>query len=119
MKIIDDIDYSFITHMTSEKGCHINLEGSIDQNKERVAFIEGQNGSIEIPMFNRIEEYTMIIKNHRIRKEFPIVGDDMTYEIFSFIHDVKNKQIQSTLHSLEDSKKILEIQEQIKRSLSL
>ena len=72
---------------------------------------------IEIPMFNRIIDYK-IIKNDGtvVERNYPIIGDDMTMEIQCFIDDVRAHKTESALHSLEDTKRILELTEIIREA---
>ena len=93
----------------------IDIVGGV--NKERLAIIEGEFGKIEIPMFNRIIDYK-IIKNDGtvVERNYPIIGDDMTMEIQCFIDDVRAHKTESALHSLEDTKRILELTEIIREA---
>lgn len=115
-KMVNDIDYHFETDLLFENGVKATIEGAIDRNKERYALIQGTNGSIMVPNFNRVIDYTIDINNEKTTKHYPIHGDDMTMEIQALIDDVNNKLTQSKIHSLNDSKEIIEISHKIKES---
>lgn len=114
-KIVDDIDEHFHAYLTFENGCLAHIEGAIDEEKERYALITGDKGSIYIPMFNRISEYTITLKyGEVIHKEYPIVGDDMTYQINVLSDCVKAGKIESELHNLNETVQVIEVMEKIK-----
>ena len=103
-KVVDEIEEHF------ENGAIANIEGAIDENKERYAKIIGEKGVIEIPMFNRIIDYTIQYQDHTtLTRHYPIVGDDMTKEIQAVVDDVKEGKIQNDQHSLDDSIAVIEV----------
>jgi predicted dehydrogenase len=117
MVIDEGVDLHFNTELVFESGAIAKLEGAADEDKERFARIIGTKGSIDIPMFNRITEYTITLDTGEvIHRSIPIIGDDMTKEIQSFIDDVNNKKIESDIHSLKDTRKILEISDSIRKA---
>jgi hypothetical protein len=67
-------------------------------------------------MYNRIIDYTIYLDNEKIERHYPINGDDMTLEIQYFINDVLNHQQQSHIHSLNDSLRIIEVTQQIRKN---
>ena len=111
------IDEWFLTHLTFENGCVAHLEGAINKNKERYALIKGEKGSIMIPMFNRMIDYTITLHNGEvISKNYPIHGDDMTYQI-NVLQDCVNKQfLESPLHTLDEMVELVEVTEKIRDS---
>lgn len=118
IKTIDGIEHYFKSRLQFEDGSTAIAEGAIDRKKERTAIIEGEEGRIEIPTFNRMSEYKIMKKDGSIlERKYPIQGDDMTLEIQTFIDDVKNGRAESQIHSLSDTKKILELTQRIRESL--
>lgn len=110
----NQIEMQFQAKLYFENGIIGIGEGAINYNKERFALIKGTKGEIYIPVYNRINEYTIIISGEKIQKSFPIAGDDMTMEIQAIIDDVKNGRHENSLHSLTDSKNIQQIIERIR-----
>lgn len=95
-----------------EQGGALN---DIGRWKDRTAFINGSFGTIEIPFYNRITNYTIRLKNGSvIERNFPIHGNDMTMEIKTMIQDVKAGKIENSLHTLNDTKNILVLSEKIR-----
>lgn len=115
--IVAGVEWYFKAKINFNNECTAIVEGAIDRNKERLAIIEGEFGKIEIPMFNRIIDYK-IIKNDGtvVERNYPIIGDDMIMEIQCFIDDVRAHKTESALHSLEDTKRILELTEIIREA---
>lgn len=89
--------------------------GSIHSHKERYALIKGTKGEICIPMYNRIKNYIIKTENQIIERDYPFKGDDMTLEIQALINDVQNHQNENEIHSLNDSKYLQQIIEQIRK----
>lgn len=111
---IDGINYYFKSEIHFEDGCIATGEGAIDREMERYAKIVGTKAEIILPIYNRIEEYTIKWNDGRKEtKRYPFKGNDMTMQIQDFINDVKNGKIQSEKHCLEDTKKILEVWEEM------
>lgn len=107
-KMVDEINYYFKAEITFADGCLATAEGAIDRKKKRMAIIEGQNGTIEIPDYNRIVDYKIEQKDGVvIHRHFPFDGNDMTKEIEDFIKDVEEGNIESKKHSMDDTKAIL------------
>ena len=76
--------------------------------------IVGTKGEIMIPNYNRIIDYTIHWNDGATEtKSYPFKGNDMTMQIEDFIDDIKNGNVQSEKHYLEDTKKILEVSEMI------
>lgn len=114
-KMVDGVDEHFMTHLTFKNGCVAHLEGAIDQNKERYALIKGEKGCIMVPMFNRMIDYTITFNDKTtLTRNFPIVGDDMTYQI-NVLKDCVNKQtIESPLHTFDEMIEMVQLTEQIR-----
>lgn len=110
----DQIEMQFKAKLYFKNGIIGLGEGAINYTKERYAVIEGTKGKIYIPVYNRISDYTIETSQDRIKKSFPIVGDDMTMEIQTLIDDVKNGKHENHLHSLDDSLYLQQIIEKIR-----
>lgn len=111
------IDEWFLTHLTFGNGCVAHLEGAINKNKERYALIKGEKGSIMIPMFNRMIDYTITLNDGEvITRNYPIVGDDMTYQINVLQDCVNNQVLESPLHTLDEMIDLVEVTEKIRDS---
>lgn len=104
----DNIDLNFKAKLVFESDIVSYIEGSIDYNKERYALIKGELGDIYIPMFNRIIDYKINLKDSVIERHYPIIGDDMTLEIQAVIDN------DTTTHTLVDSRNIQDIVEMIR-----
>ncbi len=117
MKIENEIELEFKTYLYFKNGIIGIGEGSIDYNKERYALIKGTNGEIYIPNYNRIIDYTIKTKDTTINRHYPIVGDDMTMEIQALIDDVNHSRNENEIHSLNDSKYLIETIEKIRKSI--
>ena len=116
----DGIEQYFMAELMFESGVRGVVEGAIDREKERTAVIVGELGSIEVPMFNRIQQYRIILNDGTVTDlSFPIAGDDMTMEIQAFIDDVGNGRTQSRIHSLEDTGTIVEICRRIRENAEI
>jgi predicted dehydrogenase len=115
--IKNGIDYHTEMQLFFEQGTMAHLECAIDRKKERTAFIYGANGSIEVPLFNRITEYTIALSNGtRQRRSFPIQGDDMVLEIQAIIDDVTQQRLENLRHSMDDSCEIIKIMELVRNA---
>lgn len=115
----NDIEMEFQAKLYFKNGVIGLGEGSIDYNKERFALIKGTQGEIYIPMYNRIIDYTIKTDNQVIERHYSIVGDDMTLEIQALIDDVKHHRNENELYSLDDSKYLQQIIEQIRKEARL
>jgi predicted dehydrogenase len=116
----DGIEQYFMAELMFESGVRGVVEGAIDREKERTAVIVGELGRIEVPMFNRIQQYRIILNDGTVTDlSFPIAGDDMTMEIQAFIDDVGNGRTQSGIHSLEDTGTIVEICRRIRENAEI
>lgn len=115
MKLDNGIDLSFLAKIYFENGIVGIGEGSIDYAKERYALITGEKGTIEIPYYNRIIDYTIKLDNQNIERHYPIDGDDMTLEIQALIDDVNHHRHDNTIHSLKDAKYLQQVIEQIRK----
>lgn len=117
-KMYGEFDEHFNAQLFFENGAIANIEGAIDENKERYAKIIGEQGEIYIPMFNRMSEYTVSLNNGKVFTcEYPIYGTDMTYQIQELYDCVKKNKIESDLHSLDETIEIIEIVEKIRNRL--
>ncbi len=116
-KIVDGVDEHFHAYLAFENGTIAHLEGAIDQNKERYAMIKGKMGNIYVPMFNRMNDYTIMLPGGtEIKRDYPIVGDDMTYQI-NIIADCASKGlVESPLHTLDEMIEIVDVTCQIRNS---
>lgn len=115
LKVENGIETYFSADLSFSGGCTGHAEGAIDRRKDRTAFINGSLGTIEIPFYNRITNYTIRLKNGSvIERNFPIHGNDMTMEIQTMIQDVKSGKIENGLHTLNDTKNILILSEKIR-----
>lgn len=113
----NDIEMEFKTKLYFKNGVIGTGEGSIDYNKERYALIKGTKGEIYVPTYNRIIDYTIKTDHQVINRHYPIVGDDMTLEIQALIDDVKNHRNENEIHSLNDSKYLQQVIEQIRKEV--
>lgn len=115
LKVRDGIEEYFSADLSFAGGYTAFAEGAIDRKTDRTAFIQGTKGSIEVPFFNRISSYTITLRDGSvIKREDPILGDDMTMEIQALIRDVKAEKTESSIHSLSDTKEILILSEKIR-----
>ncbi len=97
-----NIDTYFESTVSYANGVSVVLEGAIDQTKDRYALLTGEKGQIMIPMFNRITQYRITLKDGTfISRDFTIKGDDMTMEIQAVIDDVAQGRKESGVYNLE------------------
>ncbi|TWW13726.1 hypothetical protein LABALGNA3A7_06490 [Dellaglioa algida] len=116
MEMRNGIDESFSATIYFENGVQAFIEGAINEAKERVAIISGQRGQITIPMYNRIEDYTITLTNgQKIDRHYFIAGDDMTLEIQAFIDLAEVGASESHRHSLQDTFDIIQVIEKIRQ----
>ncbi|WP_409022056.1 Gfo/Idh/MocA family protein [Dellaglioa sp. P0083] len=110
------IDEKFSATIHFETGAQAFIEGAINEAKPRVAIIVGQQGRIVIPMYNRIEKYTIELNGgQKIERDYNIVGDDMTLEIQAFINLVETGAKTCERHSLQDTFNIIQVIEKIRQ----
>lgn len=115
-ELVSGVDGHFTATLIFADGREGLVEGAIDREKERVARIIGEKGEITIPFFYRMEGYEIqLVGQPNLQKDFPIVGDDMTLEIQHFINHLKDKSSTCCVHSLKDTRKIIEVMEQIRQ----
>lgn len=115
MKMENGIDRVFLAKLYFQNGIIGIGEGSIDYAKERYALISGDKGTIYVPMYNRIVDYTITTDEQVIERHYPIEGDDMTLEIQALIDDVNNHYHDNMIHSLKDAKYLQQVIEQIRK----
>lgn len=116
-KIVDEIDEHFNADIIFENDVVASIEGAIDENKIRYALITGTKGSIMVPMFNRMIDYTITLNDGtEIKRHYPIVGDDMTYQINVCSESTKNGKVESELHTLDEMIAIVEVTEKIRNA---
>lgn len=116
--IVNEIDEYFRSELIFENGTRAIVEGGIDREKERIARIIGEYGTISIPFFYRLDQYTIQLTNQAaITRHFPIQGDDMTLEIQHFMDILKANQSESSAHSLDDTYRIIETMENIRKKM--
>lgn len=114
-KIVDGIDEHFTTTLTFNGDTTVQLEGAIDENKERFALIKGKLGTIKIPMFNRIIDYTIILNDGNvIERHYPLNGNDMTKQIVELQNCFKQGLIESPRHTLDQSIEVIRVIEAIR-----
>lgn len=117
LKVREEIEEYFSADLVFSGGYTAFAEGAIDRRTDRTALIQGTKGKIEVPLFNRISSYTITLQDGSvIRRENPILGDDMTMEIQAAIQDIKSGKTESSVHSLEDTKNILILSEKIREA---
>lgn len=115
LKVHKGIEEYFSADLSFSGGYTAFAEGAIDRKTDRTALIRGTKGIIEIPFFNRISSYTITLQDGSvIKREDPIFGDDMTMEIQAAIHDIQAGKLESSIHSLDDTKAILNLSKQIR-----
>lgn len=116
IKKFEGIEEHFNATLVHENGIKSSIEAAIDENKERVAVIIGTEGKITVPMFNRIIDYKIKLKDGRtIYRNFPFKGNDMSKQIQCLIDDVNNNKIENNIHTMDHVVEILEVIEKIRQ----
>lgn len=115
MKMENGIDRVFLAKLHFQNGVIGIGEGSIDYAKERYALITGEKGTIHVPIYNRIIDYTITLDDQVLKRHYPIEGDDMTLEIQALIDDVNDHYHDNRIHSLKDAKYLQQVIEQIRK----
>lgn len=116
IKLYDDIEEHFNAKIIFEDGVIADIEGAIDEAKERYALITGEKGRIIVPMFNRIIDYAIKLNNgETIERHYSLKGDDMTKEIQCLIDDVNHGLIENKRHSLDDSIAVVKVMNNIRK----
>lgn len=109
------IDSYFHANMRFANNTTAILEGAIDRNSSRTAWITCSAATVEIPVFNRMTEYTIHYHDGRtVRNEYPFDGDDMTLEIQEFIKTASAHKQESPLYPLQDTIRAIRLIEQIR-----
>lgn len=111
-----EVDSYFKAILTFENGVIGTIEGAIDRNKERTAIIKGTKGHIEIPIYNRPNRAIIYIDGRQpytIEKELEF--DDMYAEIKEVHECLKAWKLQSDYLSLDESIRVMEVLDQIKK----
>lgn len=114
------VDSYFKAILTFENGAMGTIEGAIDRNKERTALIKGTKGYIEIPIYNRPNRATIYINDRQpyiIEKELEF--DDMYAEIEEVHECLKASKLQSGYLSLDESIRVMEALDEIKKVKTL
>lgn len=114
------VDSYFKAVLTFENGATGVIEGAFDRSKERTAIIKGTKGYIEIPMYNRPNTaiiHIQGIKSYTIKKELEF--DDMYAEIKEVHNCLKESKLQSDYLSLDESLRVMEILDEIKKAATL
>lgn len=114
------VDSYFKAILTFENGVTGIIEGAFDRNKERTAIIRGTKGYIEIPIYNRPSKATIFInhsESYTIEKELEF--DDMYAEIKEVHNCLKSSKLQSEYLSLDESIRVMEILDEIKKVATL
>ncbi len=93
------------------------LESAIDRAKSRTALITGTKGTIEVEVFNRTEKYIIHLDNEDKEILIPLAVDDFFDQIEEVNHCLKNNEIQSTIHSWQDSIEEIEIIEKVAKKI--
>lgn len=118
-KMYGVLDEHFNARISFENGVVADIEGAIDMSKNRYAKIVGEKGEIMVPMFNHISEYIVTLNNGKTFKcDYPIYGNDMTYQIQELQECVKKGLQESPLHTLDDSIKVIDVIEKIRNQIS-
>ena len=114
------VDSYFKAILIFENGVIGTIEGAIDRNKERTAIIKGTKGYIEIPIYNRPNKVIVNLNNeesYKIEKELEF--DDM-YAETKEVHDcLKALKLQSDYLSLNESIRVMEVLDEIRRTATL
>jgi len=114
------VDSYFKAALTFENGVIGIIEGAFDRNKERTSIIKGTKGYIEIPMYNRPNKVTIYLNGkepYTIKKELEF--DDMYAEIKE-VHDcLKAFRMQSNYLSLDESNRVMEVLDKIRKDAVL
>lgn len=113
---LDGVDHCF--KATIKYSHHIQgiIEGAIDKNKERIGYLYGEKGYMEIPMYNRPTEYTVYLNNGDIiHKKQPLPYDDMYDEIEAAHQCITKHQIEAKNWNHDDSLTMMKIIEDIKQ----
>ena len=109
------IDVHFEASINFEGDIVANIEGGIDNDKERTAIIEGTLGKMYIPIFNRPESYKVILNDEREYEEkLSIVNDDMYGEIHEVHNCLKLGKIERDVFTWNNSIEILKIIDHIR-----
>lgn len=118
VKKYGSFDEHFNTVLTFENGIKAYLEGAIDVNKERYAKIKGEKGEITIPFFNRMQNYTVTLSNHKTYTcEYPFNGDDMTEQIKELQYCVAKGKIESSRHSLDEMIQLADLMDTVRQTM--
>lgn len=107
----NEFDMYFKTKLVLADGSYLIVEGAKDRSKPRVAIIECELGTIEVPMFNRPDSF--LLNNKAFH--YPLEGDDMSYEIEAFHDSYLKKEFQHYRMTHRDSLDIMGIIETMKR----
>lgn len=114
------VDSYFKAILTFENGIIGTIEGAIDRNKERTAIIKGTKGYMEIPIYNRPHKVVINLndgESYEIEKELEF--DDMYAEIKE-VHDcLKRLKLESNYLSLNESIRVMEVLDEIRKTATL
>jgi len=110
-----NIDVHFEASINFEGDIIANIEGGIDQEKERTAIIEGSLGKMIVPIFNRPENYKVLLNDGREYEEkISLINDDMYGEIHEVHECLKLGKIESDIFTWNNSIQILRIIDHIR-----
>ncbi len=76
-----EIDVHALARLEFAGGKMAKLETAIDRKKERTAIITGTQGSIRVPLFNRMESFEIIKNDQRQTITVPLLVDDFFGQI--------------------------------------
>ncbi|MDR3596120.1 Gfo/Idh/MocA family oxidoreductase [Clostridium sp.] len=110
------VDSYFKAILTFQNGVTGTVEGAFDRNKERTAIIKGTKGCIEIPIYNRPSKVIVHLnesKPYTIEKELEF--DDMYAEIEEVHQCLKKSKLQSDYLSLDESIRVMEVLDEIRK----
>lgn len=111
-----EVDSYFKAILTFKNGVIGTIEGAIDRNKERTAIIKGTKGHIEIPIYNRPNRAIIYIDGRQpYTIENELEFDDMYAEIKEVHECLKAWKLQSDYLSLDESIRVMEVLDQIKK----
>ncbi|AWK50692.1 gfo/Idh/MocA family oxidoreductase [Clostridium beijerinckii] len=114
------VDSYFKAILTFENGVIGTIEGAIDRNKERTAIIKGTKGYMEIPIYNRPDKVFVNLNNgesYKIEKELEF--DDMYAEINEVHNCLKKLKLESEHLSLNESIRVMNVLDQIRKTATL
>lgn len=113
------VDSYFQAVMSFKTGKKAVICGAIDRNEKKVAVIHGTKGSIIVPSYYRLTDYTL--KNAEIEKNYHIEMpvDDIQGEIREVINCLKSHVIESSVYGFDKMIEIAHYQQMIREKMVL